>query len=270
MKKDVFISYSSRDRDWAEQVRKVLSLNQISCWIAPDCIPGGSNYTTEIPLAIKSCAVFMILLTDDSVDSPWVKKELDTAINEKKLILPLLLAETTLSADFSFLLNGVQYYSTDSKEDFTSAVLDRIKETRSENSVSTKDKNNSEPKHFCPKCGFENLNDDYNYVELTAYQQIRGMLKDIWLYAMPSLSALCIFIVLWIKGLSPGDYKVICMCGLLFSIQAVVIKGITIYYPLYKKQNYLKKGFLVHRVSCCRCGHRFKLKISAENNIYKQ
>ena len=49
---DVFISYSSKDLDITEQVRRILETNGISCWIAPRNIPSGSSYAAEIPAAL--------------------------------------------------------------------------------------------------------------------------------------------------------------------------------------------------------------------------
>lgn len=38
MKKDVFISYSSKDFDKVNSVKNILEINGISCWMAPQCI----------------------------------------------------------------------------------------------------------------------------------------------------------------------------------------------------------------------------------------
>ena len=59
MKKDVFISYSSKDFDKVNSVKNILEINGISCWMAPQCIPPGSSYAKEIPMAIKNCKVYL-------------------------------------------------------------------------------------------------------------------------------------------------------------------------------------------------------------------
>lgn len=271
MPKDVFISYSSKDREWAEQICHVLELNHISYWIAPECIPGGSNYTTEIPLAIQSCCVFFILLTDHSVQSPWVKKELDTAINEKKLILPLLLQGTEMPSDFVFLLNGVQFYSTGNQNDPTSEILDRIKKECAERKQDSTVMIEGEPKHICPKCGCDNINDDYKHIEKTSYEQLQDFYKNHWVYLMPFFTSIIIAVMLCIRDLSLSDYlKEIFICGAIMSILTSSLKIALIYYPIYQKRKNLQRGFVVKHVSCCRCGYRFKIKTSAENNTYMQ
>lgn len=54
----IFISYSSRDYNTAETIRKVLENNGIECWMAPESIPMGSDYAREIPDAIEKCSAF--------------------------------------------------------------------------------------------------------------------------------------------------------------------------------------------------------------------
>ena len=74
--KEVFISYSTVDAVQAETVRNVLEKNGLSCWMAPRDIPGGSNYTKEIPIAIRNCKVFVLILCDGFDNaSIWNTKE---------------------------------------------------------------------------------------------------------------------------------------------------------------------------------------------------
>ena len=107
---DVFISYSTRDMTQAEMVRDVLEKNGIPCWMAPRDIPGGSNYAREIPVAIRSCQVFVLILSENAQASNWVIKELDSAVNCGKVILPFMLEDCPLSDEFNFLLTGAQRY----------------------------------------------------------------------------------------------------------------------------------------------------------------
>lgn len=105
---DVFISYSTRNQSEADMVRLVLEKNGISCWMAPDDIPGGSNYAKEIPDAIRSARIFLLLLSFESQRSQWVSRELDLAVNETKVIIPFVLEECELLEEFNFYLVGAQ------------------------------------------------------------------------------------------------------------------------------------------------------------------
>ena len=109
--KEVFISYSTVDAVNAETVRNVLEKNGLSCWMAPRDIPGGSNYTKEIPIAIRNCKVFVLILSKNAQGSQWVLKELDSAVNCGKVILPFMLEDCILNDEFNFLLTGAQRYA---------------------------------------------------------------------------------------------------------------------------------------------------------------
>lgn len=114
--KEVFISYSTIDSASAETVRNVLEKNGLSCWMAPRDIPGGSNYTKEIPIAIRNCKVFVLILSENAQSSHWVLKELDSAVNCGKVILPFMLEDCILNDEFNFLLTGAQRYSAYQKK----------------------------------------------------------------------------------------------------------------------------------------------------------
>ncbi len=114
--KEVFISYSTVDTVPAETVRNVLEKNGLSCWMAPRDIPGGSNYTKEIPIAIRNCKIFVLILSKNAQTSPWVLKELDSAVNCGKVILPFMLEDCILNDEFNFLLTGAQRYAAYQKK----------------------------------------------------------------------------------------------------------------------------------------------------------
>lgn len=126
--RQVFISYSSKDQPQAEAVRNVIEQNGISCWMAPRDIPGGSNYTKEIPTAIRECQAFVLMLSQNAQNSHWVLKELDSAVNEGKIILPFQLEDITLTDEFNFLLTGAQRYDAyQKKSEAMQLLISRIK-----------------------------------------------------------------------------------------------------------------------------------------------
>lgn len=111
MEKEVFISYKAEEFDEASWVRQVLESHNISCWMAPSCIPGGSSYASEIPKAIKGCKVFVLILSSRSQASKWVSREVDLAINYGKTVMPFMLENCDLKDDFNFYLTNVQRYA---------------------------------------------------------------------------------------------------------------------------------------------------------------
>lgn len=127
-KKDVFISYKSEEFEEADWVKTVLEQNGISCWMAPECIVGGSSYASEIPQAIRNCKIFVLILSKKAQESKWVPKEIDQAINENKIILPFMLENCELKDDFNFYLTNVQRYAAyENKSNAIEKMLNEIK-----------------------------------------------------------------------------------------------------------------------------------------------
>ena len=84
-----FISHCSKDIVVVEQIVNLLKYCGILYWKAPEMIPAGSNYAREIPKALSSCGVFLLVLSEASQKSIWVEKEVDIAINYRKKIIPI-------------------------------------------------------------------------------------------------------------------------------------------------------------------------------------
>ena len=111
--KYVFISYSSRDNEYVEQLTNALKVAGIAYWKAPDMISAGSNYAKEIPKAIADCSVFLLVLSKTAQESMWVEKEIDKAICSRKIILPIRIDDCDLNDLFKFYLNNVQMYQAE-------------------------------------------------------------------------------------------------------------------------------------------------------------
>ena len=119
----IFISYSHVDNDKAQRLCARLEHDGIPCWMAPQAIPVGRDYSSEIPQAIANCSAFLLLLSADSQRSIWVPKELDTAINNGKPIVPYYLDDAPLTASFSFKLVNVQCIPNNGKPEESYHIL---------------------------------------------------------------------------------------------------------------------------------------------------
>ena len=127
--KNVFISYSSADFERVKQIKRILETNGISCWMAPQSIPAGSNYAREIPAAIKSCKVFLLIVTSRSQESQWVPKELSLALTERKCVIPFMIEDCMLTEMFNFYLTDVQrYYYFEMESESLKELTDRIRQ----------------------------------------------------------------------------------------------------------------------------------------------
>lgn len=120
---EVFISYSSKESAAARQVKNVLTTNGISCWMAPESIPGGSSYVSEIPKAIQQCKVLVLILSANAQKSKWVSGEVLEAVNRQKIIIPFAIEDCPLNDDFNFMIGRAQRIDAYNKK---SASLERL------------------------------------------------------------------------------------------------------------------------------------------------
>ncbi len=124
---DVFISYKSDDFEKADEIRKLLEKNSITCWMAPMSISGGASYASEIPKAISECNFFVLIITPNVFSSIWVPKELDQAINEKKTVMPIFLEKCELNDEFGFYLRNIQFYEASRDRTAIEKLVNQIK-----------------------------------------------------------------------------------------------------------------------------------------------
>jgi hypothetical protein len=88
----VFISHSSRDRDFVVRLARMLKDHNVDYWFSVH-IAGAKQWHDEIGRALDRCDWFLIVLTPNSVRSQWVKRELLFALNEiryNERIIPVL------------------------------------------------------------------------------------------------------------------------------------------------------------------------------------
>jgi hypothetical protein len=72
--------------------------------MAPSSIPIGSSYANEIPVAIRNCRMFLLMLSTRSQESQWVQKEVSLALGYGKTVLPFMLENCELTESFNFFL----------------------------------------------------------------------------------------------------------------------------------------------------------------------
>jgi hypothetical protein len=74
-----FISYSSKDLDFAERLNADLRAKGLRLWFAPEDLKIGDRFQERIEESIRSYEKFMIILSKASVQSPWVEREVNVA-----------------------------------------------------------------------------------------------------------------------------------------------------------------------------------------------
>ena len=86
-----FISYSNKDQEFAERLRTDLQNNDVRCWFAPEDLKIGEKFRTRIDEVIRIHDKLLLVLSRNSIESDWVEKEVETAMEreheQKKLVL---------------------------------------------------------------------------------------------------------------------------------------------------------------------------------------
>jgi hypothetical protein len=75
----VFISYSTKDQQFADRLYADLQGKGVRCWFAPHEIQGGKKIHEQIDDAIKVYDKLLLILSDASMSSTWVKTEIANA-----------------------------------------------------------------------------------------------------------------------------------------------------------------------------------------------
>jgi hypothetical protein len=96
-----FISYSSKDEDFAKRLYADLQINHVRCWFAPHDMRIGDEIRPRIDESIRMHDKLLLVLSESSLTSTWVKKEVETAFEneaqQQKLVLfPVRLDDTVM------------------------------------------------------------------------------------------------------------------------------------------------------------------------------
>ena len=94
----VFISHSSKDDAFVKDLRRKLESLGINVWVDSRELRGGSKLEPEVELAIEGARSFLAVLSPNAINSPWVRKEIQKALEVERglkgegyRIVPLLL-----------------------------------------------------------------------------------------------------------------------------------------------------------------------------------
>ena len=128
---DIFISYSTKNQDIARDVRRYLEAHGITCWMAPESIPAGSNYTKEIPYGILYSKIAVLILSEDALHSIWVNQEVSYLLNADHIVIPYLvdnldITSETIHEPFSDVISQQQPITHMSDSDSLNNLLSAV------------------------------------------------------------------------------------------------------------------------------------------------
>jgi hypothetical protein len=101
----IFISYSRKDTDFVRKLAGDLESAGYDVWWDITDLRGGDDWVRVIPEAIKSSQYFIVVLTPNSIESDWVRKEYTQALTLRKKIIPIMLVQCSVP----FALNTINF-----------------------------------------------------------------------------------------------------------------------------------------------------------------
>ncbi|MBN1963996.1 MAG: DNA translocase FtsK 4TM domain-containing protein [Anaerolineae bacterium] len=105
----VFISYSRKDKDYADKLMHDLRQRGFDVWIDTIGLEPSAIWWKEIERGIEDCGAFVLLVSPDSDESGWVYKELSLALHYRRPIFPVLLRERDDGRLMFGVLVDIQY-----------------------------------------------------------------------------------------------------------------------------------------------------------------
>ena len=115
----VFISYAKKDYiatdgsavpgNFVDKIIEAFQNEDISYWLDREQLAGGDTYAARITRNIKECDVFLFLSTEAANSSEWTRREIGTAVQFGKRIIPVRLDNSSYDDAVSLYLSSVQY-----------------------------------------------------------------------------------------------------------------------------------------------------------------
>jgi hypothetical protein len=99
-----FISYSTKDQEFADRVYADLQAKGVRCWFAPDDLKIGDRFRLRIDESIRVYDKLMVILSANSIYSEWVEKEVETAFEKERkqkttVLFPIRLDDEVMKTD---------------------------------------------------------------------------------------------------------------------------------------------------------------------------
>jgi uncharacterized protein YjbI with pentapeptide repeats len=103
-----FISHSTSDKVFADRLHADLQAKGVRCWYAPHDMEGGEHVDIQIDRAIKMHEKLLLVLSQSSINSNWVKREITKAFKReeaegKRVLFPISLVDFSTIEKWEFV-----------------------------------------------------------------------------------------------------------------------------------------------------------------------
>ena len=109
MKKPVFISYTTPDKEYADALVAFLEKRGIGCFIAPRDVDPGRPYAQNLMHAIDECSLVLLIASANINASEHVLNEVDAIVGKKRDMLPIFIEDFEMSDDYRYYLGRKQW-----------------------------------------------------------------------------------------------------------------------------------------------------------------
>ena len=99
-----FISYSSKDQDFAQRLHADLQNKGVRCWFAPEDLKIGDKIRDRIDESIRLRDKLLLILSGYSIASDWVEHEVESALEEERqrgqtILFPIRLDDSVMESN---------------------------------------------------------------------------------------------------------------------------------------------------------------------------
>ena len=99
-----FISYSTKDQEFAERLHADLQNKGVRCWFAPHDLPIGDKIRDALDAAIRLRDKVVLILSEHSIKSDWVEDEVTKGFEEERkrdqiVLFPVRLDEAVMNTN---------------------------------------------------------------------------------------------------------------------------------------------------------------------------
>ena len=128
---NVFLSYNSKNEDFAELVKMKLEKENIQVWKDTNQIDAGTEWRNEIDQGLLNCDIVIVLLNQLSTKSPYVTYEWAFALGNGKTIIPVLTEDCEIHPRIEIL----QYIDFKESKRPWEKLIERIKKVNKTNNT---------------------------------------------------------------------------------------------------------------------------------------
>jgi hypothetical protein len=119
---NVFISYAHEDAKWADSIRQVLreskETSRFEVWNRELELQPGENWALKLGKALEASDAMVVLLSPQSVKSPFVRQEIDFALTQPKFRDRLISVMVKPTRDIPWILRTLPFIdATGGKEE---------------------------------------------------------------------------------------------------------------------------------------------------------